>query len=151
MTSSQDPILGLDASCYAIRAAVCQGKTELLDTLEARPEETPRVARFLQDHARRFPDLKIVACPLDPWPPGLEQALRQERMRVDWLSPRLMRNVFSTLTHYNQKRRLHRARLLAYLEQSTATDSGDPDGYLLASRWERLAALETLEELRYVE
>ena len=148
MRTPREPILALDASPFAIRVAVSQQENDLLDTLDAKPHEISQTARFVLANSGIFPGLKVVGCPLDGWPPGLELALREQGTRVDWLSPRLMRNVVPTLTYWNRKRRIHRARLLAYLAYNTAADSLDPDGHSLAAQWERIAAQEILDQLR---
>lgn len=143
---SSDPILAIDASPFAIRAVVTPGGPEVLDSVQAQPHEGVWFASWAQTQSRRYPGMRVVGSPLDEWPTGLEEALRAQGLQVNWLSPKLARGAFGQLAQWARKRRLHRARLLAFLahgaEEFTYRSAAEP-----VLRWEHLAARETIDDV----
>lgn len=107
--------LAIDASYYAIRIVFCDNSLRVLNSLECQPDEMSAVTHFVSDIIQKYPYIRVVGSPLSRWPQRLEKVLSEEGVKIQWLSPELMREVGRTLVYWNQKRRLHRAGLLAFL------------------------------------
>lgn len=119
---------------------------ELIHALECKPHESERAANWIGRIAQAHAQVRVVGSPLDDWPAGLEQQLREHGLTVDWLPPRIMKAIFYPLHTWNRRRRLHRARLLGYLAMENCHDSFD--AVEVAREWERQVAQEILTELR---
>lgn len=139
-------VVAVDASAYAIRAIVTGEGHELVHALECKPHELQRAAKWIGRIAEDHAELRVVGSPLDDWPAGLEQELRLHGITVDWISPRIMRSIFYPLQAWNRRRRLHRARLLAFLAKE-ADQASSTEAVFLARQWERQVAEEILNDL----
>jgi len=139
-------VLAIDASPYAIRVVVAGNEHQLVHSYECKPHEVERAAQWIGRIVSVHPGARVVGSPLDDWPIGLEQALRRENVSVHWLSPRAMKAIYYPLHTWNQRRRLHRARLLGFLAlEGCPESSGEAVG--LVREWERRVAEEILTEL----
>ena len=136
-------ILAIDASCYAIRMVLCDHTLKILDSLECQPHETAAASQFVSAISRKYPYIRTVGSPLSRWPSNLEKVLWEQGIKVEWLSPDMMRDVGHVLAPWNKKRRLLRASLLAYLAKQNPLV-----GYRTAREhilfWEGHVAHETL-------
>ncbi len=113
--------LAIDASFYAIRMVFCDNTLRVLDSLECHPHETALVSQFVSGLFQKYPCIRIVGSPLSMWPPNLEKVLGEFGVKIEWLSPELMRAAGRALAPWNKRRRLHRAGLLVYLAKSKPT------------------------------
>lgn len=140
-------IMAIDANPFAVRAVLVQDGLTLLDSLEAKPHRLGSVIRFVDKHARSNPGLRVVGSPLDSWPDGLQWQLEDAGHLTRWLPPHIARGVQHDWAPWQLRRRLLRARLLAYLDHQATLE---PCSHYLpyhALRWERLMALESLQEI----
>lgn len=137
------PILAIDASPYALRAGV-YNEGFLRDCFEDRPHNIHCLRDFVEYYKNTYPGMPIVSSPLDRWPEGLEQLLRESNISVKWLSPGLMRRIHCFVAPWNRKRRLHRAGLLAYLYDEVS-DAAMPDVHSLVLSWEAYTARNTID------
>lgn len=107
-------ILAVDCSQYAIRVALTEAPTcRFLEGCEAKPEQVPRIVRFVARNLTK--DTVVVGAKEDLWPIELRAFLAEKNARVQLLPLQLLRPVSWQLSPWQQKLRLHRARLLAYL------------------------------------
>ncbi len=77
-------VVAVDASAYAIRAIVTGAGHELIHALECKPHESERAANWIGRIAQAHAQVRVVGSPLDDWPAGLEQQLREHGLTVDW-------------------------------------------------------------------
>lgn len=139
-------ILAIDASRWAIRAVLTDPFChELLDSCEAKPEQSPRIVRFVARHLT--PETWVIGAHQDCWPYDLEQFLRQSNARVERLPSYPLQPVSWQLAPWHKKLRLHRARLLAYLSEN-GRDLRHQGVARVALDWQRHIHQEALEEAR---
>jgi len=119
---SEPSVVGIDASRYAIRAAVTGAHSEILHAIEAKAHEPNRVVDFVRDCFRSQPSLRLIASPLDDWPNGLLPQLEQVGTPVSWLPPTLVRGTATEASDWQRQRRLQRARFYAWLHRQQKQD-----------------------------
>ena len=136
-------ILAIDCNHYAIRAVLTEGQTcRFAEGCEAKPEQVPRIIRFLARNLTQ--DTVVVGAKDDLWPPELRTFLAEKNAQVQLLPSQLLRPVSWQLSPWQQKLRLHRARLLAYLSRPTKRGALPR----LVLEWQCLLHQEALEEAR---
>jgi len=130
-------IVALDLNPYAQRGVLIDPDGAPLTHFVGRPNEPcgPWVNRVL----RGDPNVAIVGSPLDDWPPGLVEQIRDVGAQLHWINPILMRRLYSVCRPWNLQRKLHKARFLAYLNQIQATPW---DAETATRKFEQLAAQE---------
>ena len=115
-------ILAIDCNHYAIRVALTEGQTcRFVEGCEAKPEQIPKIIRFLARNLTK--DTVVVGAKEDLWPSELRAFLAERNARVELLPAQLLRPVSWQLSPWQQKLRLHRARLLAYLSRSAKREA----------------------------
>jgi hypothetical protein len=105
--------IAIDANPYYVLAAFTASDGRLLDTLEAKPLQVPRVSNFIRKHKRRFPDLYLTGARIDRWPHGLLPALTMEFGPVHWVSDYLLRETVKEFRRTVRVTRFLRATYLA--------------------------------------
>lgn len=143
MDMMKNPILAIDASPYAIRAGL-YNERYLRDCFEDRLHNIHCLRDFAEYYKNAYPGMPVVASPLDRWPGGLEQLLKESNISVKWLSPELMRSIHRIVAPWNRKRRLHRAGLLAYLYDEVS-DAATYDLHSIVLSWEAYMARTTID------
>lgn len=142
-----EPLMAFDVNPWVLRAVVMTRDQAVLDFLDTRLNLISQVTAWAGRLARANPSLVAVGSPLDPWPEGLERALREEGVDLRWLSPAVMRQTLQPLQSWNLQRQLHRARMLAYIASvDPCGDKSTPEE--LVAQWEYRAACEVLEAVR---
>lgn len=147
-TSDERCVLGIDASSYGLRAAVAGEDESLIDAMEARPAHTETLIRFIHRNQQKYPALRLIGSPLDQWPAGLHAALKDAYVSWDWLMPNPTRSVLWHLAPWQKKRRLQRARLLAYLARHQGEIEKSEQATRIAIGWEFFVNQEAANEAR---
>ena len=107
--------IALDLNPYCSRAVLIDGGGTVLTHLDSKSGLTAR--RWLAKALDQCPTAPVVASPLDNCPEDIQKVLRERAVRPDFLSPVLCRTLYNAGRPWNLQRKLHRARLLAYLHQ----------------------------------
>ena len=80
---------------------------------------SPRTAKlWLRKALEICPEAVVVGSPLDDWPPELLEEARVRNADLDWLNPTMLRALYTAGRSWTLQRKLHRARLLAYLHHT---------------------------------
>lgn len=112
-------ILSVDLNSFGHRATLLGPDGRLLKHYLPAPKTSAGhwLARVLAEHR----GLTVVGSPLDDWPGEVLAAVEEAGARLEWLSPGLMKRLFSVCRPWNLQRKLHRARFLGHLYVSRAT------------------------------
>lgn len=110
-------ILSIDLNPFGQRATLLSPDGELLGHYVA-PPRAP-VAEWLRKVVRG--QVLVVGSPLDEWPDGAAELIESAGCRLQWLSPNLIRRLYSVCRPWNLHRKLHRAHFLGHLFVSGAT------------------------------
>jgi|GEM_PF-5715116 len=142
-----DPILAIDVNPYGSRATLVHDGIRLDDATEAKRGQEHRIARFVQKHRREWPYLEVVGSSCDPWSDELKQKL-QEGGTTRWLAPGIVTPLQWHWGPWQAKRRLLRARLLAYLAHRIPSARTHFPCTGLILQWEYLMAQEAIAEIQ---
>ncbi len=107
--------IALDLNPYCSRAVLVDGVGSVLTHLDSKSGLTAR--RWLSKALDQYPTATVVASPLDNCPEEIQKILRERAVRPDLLSPVVCRTLYNAGRPWNLQRKLHRARLLAYLHR----------------------------------
>ena len=135
-------VLSIDMNPFAQRATLLDQDGVLLEHFSARPRES--VSGWLGRVINRCGPVAVVGSPLDNWPDGAADLVLNAGARMQWLSPSLVRRLFTTCRPWNLHRKLHRARFLGHLYLSNA---GLWDAEPATRMFEMKAAMELLSQL----
>ena len=106
-------VLSLDLNPYASRAVLVDSAGNTLEHHECPPNRCS--TSWMRELLEERPAQHVVGSPLDKWPLGLSDTIRVMQGQLHWLDPSMMRRLYSICRPWNLHRKLHRARLLAYL------------------------------------
>ena len=108
-------IISLDINSWAKRGVLLDELGSVASHFDSR---SPRTAKlWLRKALEICPDAVVVGSPLDDWPPELLEEARVRNAALDWLNPSMLRALYTAGRSWTMQRKLHRARLLAYLHQ----------------------------------
>ena len=107
--------IGLDLNPYCSRAVLLDAKGRVLSHVDTKDQFS--VARWIRSSLDRHPAARVVGSALDDFSEEVDSELRCADKRVELLSPTLSRALYHAGRPWNLKRKLHRARLLAYLHE----------------------------------
>ena len=131
--------VALDLNPYAQRAVLVDPEGWPITHFVGRPNESCQT--WVNRVMKGDPNISIVGSPLDDWPPGLVEMIREAGPQLHWLNPILLRRLYSVCRPWNLQRKLHRARFLAYLHRVQASPW---DAEEATRDFERLAANELI-------
>jgi len=132
-------IISMDINSWAKRGVLLDEFGAVLSYFDSRSSRTAKL--WLRKALEICPDAVIVGSPLDDWPPELLEEARLRNADLDWLNPTMLRALYTAGRSWTLQRKLHRARLLAYLHQHRV-ESWDLSGRL--REFEHDLARETL-------
>jgi len=145
----KDPalIMALEANDFTARAVIVNEEQEMVDSLETKSYEIMKLVRWAQHHVHENANLSVVGSPLDPWTQEFHHAFVDTVSKLYWLPSDTLRQVFRHASSWQQKRRLHRARLLAYIGYYYLFRPYHLFPKELALQWEYRAAQETVRSV----
>lgn len=132
--------LSLDLNPYAQRGVLLDAYGQVLSHFDSRSPRTTK--SWLRKALQESPGATIIGSPLDDWPAELLEEARIGGASLEWLNPSLLRLVYNLGRPWNLQRKLHRARLLAYLHRNRV-ETWDLEERLRA--FEHTLARETLD------
>lgn len=103
-------LVAADRNPYAERAVLLGPDGQPMSHFVGNGKQT--CDRWLEKVMTQHPGVPIIASALDRWPPGL-----LEHPDIQWLHPGLVKRLYSACQPWNLHRKLHRARLFAYLHK----------------------------------
>ncbi|MBT9588855.1 hypothetical protein IV102_36305 [bacterium] len=103
-------LVAADRNPYAERAVLLGPDGRPLSHFAGTSQQT--CDRWLEKVMNQNPGVPIVASTLDRWPATL-----LEHPDIRWLHPGLVKRLYSACLPWNLRRKLHRARLFAYLHK----------------------------------
>ena len=109
-------IVSLDLNPYAQRGVLLDAYGQVLNHFDSRSARTTKswIRKALQERPRAT----VIGSPLDDWPSEILEEARIHNANLEWLSPGLMRVLYNLGRPWNLQRKLHRAKLLAYLHRN---------------------------------
>jgi len=136
--------IAIDANPFGVRAALVEDGMLLVDAIEAKPDHLGPVANFVARYQSRFPDIVILGSPRDTWPIDFKDLLDGLTVPRVWLSWKAAKTLHWEWAPWQRRRRLLRARFLAYLNQDIIYNMSAQAAIL---EWEAIVARETLKEV----
>jgi hypothetical protein len=136
-TSDTGGFIGIDANPYAIHLVHCYIDGMMLDSLQAKPHQLPRVLNWIRLRKRHFPDLDLTGHQRDRWPPGLLPALVQEFGPICWVPENLLKKTLADFRRTDRLLKTFRAVLLANCAQE-AQHFCEPDARTVVQRWKKV-------------
>jgi hypothetical protein len=146
MKNYSDAILAIEANDFTTRAVIVRDEKEMLDSFEAKTYEVMKLVHWVRNRVAEG-TLHMVGSPLDTGGQQFHHIVGDEAAKFYWLPPDLVRKVFRYISPWQRKRRLHRARLLAYIGHTYIFHPYDLFAPGLALRWEYCAAREIMREV----
>lgn len=108
-------MISLDINPWAKRGVLLDKSGSVVSHFDSRSARTARL--WLRKALEVSPDAPVIGSPLDDWPAELLEEARHLQAILEWLNPTLLRALYTAGRCWNLQRKLHRARLLAYLHQ----------------------------------
>jgi|GEM_PF-4814025 len=130
-------LVAADRNPYAERAVLLGADGRPMSHFAGSAQKT--CDRWLEKVMAQHPGVPIVASTLDRWPPILV-----DHPDIHWLHPGLVKRLYSACQPWNLQRKLHRARLFAYLHHHRVSMS---DVEHAVRDFERQSAYQILNEL----
>lgn len=132
--------VAVDFNPWGGRGVLLNDADEICDCFDSRSSRSARLwlRRVLTEH----PTANVVASPMDDLPVEVTDTLTDLGRTPNWLSPTLTRQLYHVARPWNLPRKLHRARLLAYLHRYHVTPEFLSDSLM---EFEHRLARETLQ------
>lgn len=151
-------VIAVDFGPRTVRAALVRNGVKLEDAIEVTLGQAHRLARFVAKHKLAHPDLALVSAVSEQCPAELRTQLEEEGGTIRWLpsvswelpspaAPDLVWISQWKKTPWERKRRVLRARLLAYLAHCPDEEATGSLATWTLLRWHYLMARELQDEI----
>lgn len=112
-------ILSFDLNPYCFRGVLVDDFGSVLNHVDTKTSLTFR--RWLKRVLAEEPGASIIASPLDEATDAITAELSAAGRQTQWLNPAMCRQLHNVGRPYSIQRKLHRARLVAFLHRHQAT------------------------------